>query len=431
MYVARPELRGAEAKAAALRFPSYRGFVDDALFHPRWGYYSTGQVRFGYGGHYDTFPLALSPLFGRMVADYAFQLWRKQGKPRHFEICELGAGNGQLCLDVLIRVAQRREGDELQRRFAQAFAYRIIERSPQLIRRQRLTLGALAKQVTWTRADLTQEPAPGAPFGTCGMIFANEVLDCLSHHKVVQRVDGTLGVIFVVPSVRGRAVPRRGLAAAMLDDSKRQEIRFEEIVLPLDAVAGLRPFLQRHYPEFFDVTHGYPPYFACPEVGTLVRRAAALYRRSQTLWIDYGELRDYHMRTPEKNRVFAGCPRSGAGVFDNPGWDDITFLVDFSVVAAEAQHVGRRVVSYGPQHELATRTGVVFDRAAHKEILQHRMVGWLLSISGVGSEGNWRRSSLTWSPEHGKGGTLRNDVRRAIQEFTGKRSTYFKMMIIS
>ena len=26
---------------------TFRQFVDDALFHPTWGYYSTGQVRFG------------------------------------------------------------------------------------------------------------------------------------------------------------------------------------------------------------------------------------------------------------------------------------------------------------------------------------------------------------------------------------------------
>ena len=396
MYVPRPELRGSAARLAAQRFPSFRDFVDDALFHPRWGYYSTGKVRFGFGGHYDTFPLALSPFFGRMVAEYAFRFWKRQGRPPQFEICELGAGNGQLCLDVLLTVAAYADGDLGRQRFAQAFAYRIVERSPGLIRRQKLTLGPLAKQVTWTRADLTQEKAPGAPFGACGIIVANEVLDCLSHHKVVQRVDGTLGVVFVVPNVRGQTVPRRKLAAAMLDEPSYQEIRFDEVVLPLDVVPGLRPFLHRHYPEFFDIRRGFPPYFACPEVGTLVARAAALYRRSETLWIDYGELRECHMHSTEQHRIFAGTPRSGASVYDNPGSDDITFLVDFSVVEAEAKRAGRRVLSYRKQRDLARRTGMVFDRAARKEILQHRMLGWLLTINGVGSEADWRCSSLTW-----------------------------------
>ena len=79
-------LSGAAADRIIRRFPSFCDFVDDALFHPRWGYYSTGGVRFGTGGHFDTYPLALSPLFGRMVAEYAFKLWHRRGHAAAFEI---------------------------------------------------------------------------------------------------------------------------------------------------------------------------------------------------------------------------------------------------------------------------------------------------------------------------------------------------------
>src|SRR4029453_10124780 len=123
--------------------PSFRDFVDDALFHPRWGYYSTGAVRFGEGGHYDTFPPALSPLVGRMVAGAARRLWMRVGRPRRFEACELGAGNGQLCLDTVATVVTSAEAPTW-RAFADAFRYRVIERSPALIARQRAKLGPLA-----------------------------------------------------------------------------------------------------------------------------------------------------------------------------------------------------------------------------------------------------------------------------------------------
>jgi len=428
MYSPRPEPRGSAAALIARRFPSYRDFVDDALFHPSWGYYSTGQVRFGFGGHYDTFPLALSPFFGRMVAAGAFRLWQRSGQPRRFEICELGAGNGQLCLDVLLCIDQMADQGAEASRFRGGFRYRIVERSRELIRRQRLTLGPLARRVTWTRADLTTQPAPDAPFGSHGMIVANEVLDCLSHHKIVQRVDGTPGVVFVVPRAGDRTIPRAGLAAWMKNDLERPEIRFEEVVLPLNSVPGLQAFLKRHYPEFFDVTDGFPPYFACPTIGTLVSRAARLYRHSESLWIDYGEDRDFHRRSAERFRVFAGPPRSGASIYDHPGLDDITFLVDFSVVSTEARRAGLEVVSYGPQSDLAHLSGIELDRRAHREILEHRMLGWLLAISGGGAEQNWRRRSLTWSAADGKGGSLRADVRRAVDEFTGKRRSYFKLL---
>src|SRR5262250_2483210 len=125
----------------ARRLLSFGDFVDDALFHPRWGYYATGGVRFGSGGHYDTYPLALSPLFGRMVAQYGFQQWRRVGAPARYEICELGAGNGQLCLDTLLWTQERARHDRGWRAFADAMRYRILERSPSLLTRQRQQLG--------------------------------------------------------------------------------------------------------------------------------------------------------------------------------------------------------------------------------------------------------------------------------------------------
>ena len=86
---------------------SFQEFIEDALFHPAWGYYSRGNVRFGLGGDYDTYPLALSPFFGQMLAAQAHRVWRHAGAPTRFEICEIGAGNGQLALDVLVAVATR------------------------------------------------------------------------------------------------------------------------------------------------------------------------------------------------------------------------------------------------------------------------------------------------------------------------------------
>src|SRR5215470_3760066 len=145
-------------------------FVDDALFHPRWGYYSTGGVRFGFGGHFDTYPLALSPLFGRMVAQYAFGVWRRGGTPARFEICELGAGNGQLCLDTLLWTHERSRHDRMWKVFADRLRYRILERSSALVARQRQQLGPLGESVRWSRSDPAHGAVRGRPFGERGVI---------------------------------------------------------------------------------------------------------------------------------------------------------------------------------------------------------------------------------------------------------------------
>lgn len=436
----------AEVRRIARLFPAFRDFVDDALFHPEWGYYSTGKVRFGEGGHYDTFPLALSPIFGRMLVEYAYRFWRRVGQPTEFEICELGAGNGQLCLDVLIWLTERARHERSWNWFNRAFRYRIIERSPALIARQREQIGTLCDKARWTRADLAERPASGAPFASAGIIFANEVLDCLSHHKIVRRHDGTPGVVFVVPVLRGHAngavkplrvvhaggvdaaLPRRELVKALADDALRHQLNFREVALPVTVNAPLHEFLERHYPEFFRAQRQYKPYFACPAIEGLVRNAARLYGRSESLWIDYGETRQFHLRAAETRRVFAGPPRSGASVYRAPGLDDITFLVDFSVVSKAAHQAGLHVHYYGGQGELARRSGVGLDRRARDLILRYRTLGWMLAVVGVGPEREWRHTSLTWGK--GKGGRMRDDVNKAVAEFLGKRSSNFKLMIL-
>jgi len=437
----------AEVERIARLFPSFRDFVDDALFHPRWGYYSTGRVRFGEGGHYDTFPLALSPLFGSMLAQYAYRFWRRAGRPARFELCELGAGNGQLCLDVLVRVAAGERAGGVWRDFARSFRYRIIERSPALMARQRQQLGPLAAAVTWTRADLAEESLADLPLGPCGLVFANEVLDCLAHHKVVGSANGSPGVTFVVPLIAGydaappglvrgiapadRAVPRRALARVFSDERWRRRVNCREVVLPLRVTPDLQAFVRRHYPEFFLAGKRLQPYFACPSMERLIGNTARLYRRLEALWIDYGEEREFHLAAAPGQRLFAGPPRSGASVYRAPGFDDITFLVDFSVVARAARQAGLRVKFYGGQGELARRSGVHLDRAARDLILRSRTLEWMLALLGVGPEREWRHTGLTWSKESGRGGSLRADINRAVAEFLGTRKTNFKLLILA
>lgn len=427
-------------------FPSFRDFVDDALFHPEWGYYSTGRVRFGDGGHYETYPTALSPFFGRMVAGYAYRLWKRRGRPEHFEICELGAGNGQLCLDVLSWAGERARTFPGWRPFAASLRYRILERSPSLIARQRRTLGPLAAQVAWKRADLSQRRPRGLPFAEHGLIVANEVLDCLAHHKIVAHRGAVPTVSFVLPLLRpqattqvttvaidgvGAAVPRAALGEVLARNGGARDLRFREVQLPLAAVPGLQTFVERRVPELLSGRRRPPPYYACPSMQTMLRNSTQLYRDWEALWIDYGEDRSFHLRTPERRRVFAGPPRSGARVYDRPGSDDITFLVDFSLARQIAEDAGARVRFYGPQGELARRSGVSLDEAAAETMLQHRVLHWMLAVAGAGAEQDWRKGGLTWGRRSGGGGRVLDGIRSGIDEFLGKRRSAFKLLLLA
>ncbi|MBX3025394.1 SAM-dependent methyltransferase [bacterium] len=416
------------ATGAAVEPLSYCDFVDRALFDPAWGYYSTGGVRFGEGGHYDTYPLALSPVFGRMVAHYAFRVWQRRGRPPRFELCELGAGNGQLCLDTLLGIDGEARRRPTWRAFAAATRYRIVERSVGLVTRQRRTLGPLAARVTWQRADLAQR-APAA-FGPVGLIVANEVLDCLPHHKVVGTSGGP-GVVHVQPMLHRRPLGPAALAAAMRDPAARQRVRFREIVRPLRQLPALARCIARYYPELRDLPPDAPPVFVAPRLASLLANTARCYTRADAIWIDYGELRRFHLRAPEWRKAFAGPPRSGRSIYDAPGADDITFMVDFTLAADAARDAGWQVVAYGPQAELARLSGIAVDDGLLEEIVRQRALVWMLALAGVGAEATWRSGAIG----HARGTTagaepVRRYVARSLREFRRRRGATFKLLLL-
>lgn len=424
-----------DAQAAAryrARLVSFHDFVEQALFHPRWGYYSTGAVRFGDGGHFDTYPIALSPYFGRMVVARAERLWRSRGRPARFEICEIGAGNGQLCLDVLASAAGLAERRPSWRAFAGALRYRIVEKSPALRARQRAQLGPLARRVTWDAIDLSRGRRPRRRGGH-GFVVANEVLDCLAHHKVVRGRDGVFRVVFVGAKRGERLLTRRQMEAAL---ERGERLSFSEYLLPLDEIPGLEAFLRRHYADVDQrLGRSGPPwtYYACPATETFVAHCAALYDDAEILLVDYGGDRHYHLHTPAAARVSAGRPEERrATPYRAPGRDDITFLVDFSVAIAAARAEHLRVVTYAPQGSLARLSGIRLGPKAEAEILQHRALAWLLAVAGVGPEKRQRSAALSWSDGGGRRRrkSLTQEVREGIDDFLGRRPNAFQLLLL-
>jgi hypothetical protein len=235
--------------------------------------------------------------------------------------------------------------------------------------------------------------------------------------------------VFVVPTRGGRALDRRALARTLARGAGG--IRYREVALPLAAVPGLRAFLAHHCPERLVMPRPCPPYFACPAIPELVRAVARLYDRAETLWIDYGDLRPFHLRAPEHRRVFAGPPRSGRRVYDAPGRDDVTFMVDFSVVARAARDAGLVCTYYGGQRALAAAGGVRVGPADVDLVARTRAVGWLLDVVGVGPERAWRRGGLTWTRQGTRGGALAAGIARDLEEFLGRRPSRFRLMAIS
>jgi SAM-dependent MidA family methyltransferase len=141
---------------------SFAWFMQQVLYHPEHGYYSSGRCAIGRKGDYFT-NVSVGPLFGQLLALQFSEIWERLGKVNDFVIVEQGAHDGQFALDVLVFVQERRS------EFFDALRYRIIEPFPILEEQQRRRLEAFGDKVEWR----------ASPEAFTGVHFSNELLDAM------------------------------------------------------------------------------------------------------------------------------------------------------------------------------------------------------------------------------------------------------------
>jgi SAM-dependent MidA family methyltransferase len=145
---------------------SFARYMALALYAPGLGYYSAGSEKLGGAGDFVTAP-EISPLFARTLARQTAEIITSTGG----SILELGAGSGRLAADLLLALEAL---DALPEQYA------ILEVSADLQARQRDRIAAVAPhllaRVGWL---------PELPKRWRGLVLANEVLDALPVHLVV------------------------------------------------------------------------------------------------------------------------------------------------------------------------------------------------------------------------------------------------------
>src|SRR6059036_2683922 len=136
--------------------------MQQALYHPEHGYYSSGRCAIGRKGDYFT-NVSVGPLFGEFLSAQFAEMWERLGSVEDFTIIEQGAYDGQFARDVLESVQKRAP------EFFAALRYRIVEPFPILQERQQRSLESFRGKVEW-RESLE-------PF--TGVHFSNELLDSM------------------------------------------------------------------------------------------------------------------------------------------------------------------------------------------------------------------------------------------------------------
>jgi len=229
---------------------TFARFMELALYDPERGYYRSGADRPGRAGDFLTAPEA-HPIFGATLSRAVSDTWDRLGRPAAFVLRELGAGTGSLAIALLDALATERPD------LARVIRYEPVELDPGRIERIRTRLEA-AGHGDRLAAEHGHRPTTAAN----AFIVANEVLDALPTHRLVQRGDSLREVLvgsdsgaFVdveaeptAPDLATRLVAE----GVVLVDGQRAEI-----CLALDGwVAGVASGMERGVVIAID--YGYP-----------------------------------------------------------------------------------------------------------------------------------------------------------------------------
>ena len=164
---------------------TFADYMDLVLYHPKAGYYTSGQVDIGKAGDFFT-AASLGSDFGELLAENFVEMWEKLERPNPFDLVEMGAGKGELAEDILTYLSQHYP------QCLQGLHYHIIEQSPALRKQQQAKLKPWENKVT-LRWETWEEIPDSALVGCC---FSNELVDAFPVHRV-QLEGGALQEIYV------------------------------------------------------------------------------------------------------------------------------------------------------------------------------------------------------------------------------------------
>jgi len=272
---------------------SFAWFMQQALYHPEHGYYSSGRCSIGWKGDYFT-NVSVGPLFGQLMAAQFAEIWERLGKIDNFVIVEQGAHDGQFARDVL-QSAQKRTPE-----FFAALRYRIVEPFPILQERQSRTLEPFCTKIKWR--DSLQ------PF--VGIHFSNELLDAMP----VRLIGGEMEKLVDLQDDKFVFVERPLSQGTTTSKSSNEKGVFNQPAL-----------------EWID-------------------SLAANLQRGYVIAIDYGHLGDeFHGSVQVRARH-----RHLDSSFEQIGHADITMHVDWASIAERAQANGLHVAGFTDQHHFFT-----------------------------------------------------------------------------
>ena len=291
----------------------FHQFMQQALYHPEYGYYMTQRARLGRTGDFVTAP-EMTSLFGELLTLHCIEVWQRLGQPNRFQVVEAGAGSGKLAADIC-RTARRFPP------FQEALTYTILEISPTFQANQRQSLAEAdmpPDTLRWcnTLADLGEA-------GIEGILLSNEFLDAFPVHWLEMTADGLQEM--------GVALAETGLISRLMP-----------VTPPLTA-------------DYFTRLNHELPVGMRTEVGlaatTWMAEAAQRLHRGMILSIDYGYTQQEYYSAALPQGTLSGFYQHQqiTDPLQYPGEMDLTAHVNFTAIAQAGEAAGLTTLGYTTQ----------------------------------------------------------------------------------
>ncbi len=307
-------------------------FMELALYHPEGGYYCQNEPRVGRRGDFNTSPHQ-SPWFGRMIASQTEIIWEATGKPPEFLLIEYGPGEGWLARDLLEQVEAAGAPA-----FSEALEYIPIEISRSATKRLQDRLAPwMERRPRAPRVRFENPPSPSGktqerPDGYVGVVLAQEFLDALPFHIVVQNEEG----------LRERYVQQRGERLVFQDgplSDPRIASAFKDLKITLEVG------------QIAEISLAAEDWIAS---------AAASLARGALLIFDYGFSAKVLYHPSRKEGTFRGYRKHSltTEVLKNPGETDITSHINFTSIVWAAEEKGLELSGFTDQSHFLMGLGI-------------------------------------------------------------------------
>lgn len=299
---------------------TFEEFMDTALYHPEYGYYTSKKARIGKEGDYYT-STDVHRAFGVCIMRQIEEMWNIL-KISPLSLVEVGAGKGLLCADILLSAREKSPT------LFKEIRYFIVEKSPEFIERQKRhieELGLLDK-VSWVleiKEGLSEN---------IGIVLSNELIDAFPVHKV-RYSNGRWNEIYVT------------LENGILTE-KEDSISDERLA---DFLTGLEGSFDDRYTTEVNL-----------KAIDWIKGVGNSLQKGFVITIDYGYPRK-ELYSAERNRGTLMCyfrHQASEDPYLNIGEQDITTHIDFTSLAEAGKAAGLEVAGFTDQSYFLMGCGI-------------------------------------------------------------------------